>query len=390
MPVAVRRNRLCCAEGEFAVVDYKRKIKTEVNGHVDSLARFVPTDDAGAALDFCRALAQVLKTASQPSPVVADVIEDVVNVPPDVSIVVPAFNEEGNLPVLYRRLVAALGPLDLKWELLFINDGSRDASADVIANLAKADARVTAVDLARNFGHQAAISAGLDHSRGRAVIIMDADLQDPPEELPRFIAHWREGYDVVYAVRRMRPENWLKRAAYSVFYRLLRRISAIPIPLDAGDFSLMDRRVVDLLESMPERNRFLRGMRSWVGLKQIGVQYDRGERLSGHTNYTLGRLIALALDGLFSFSFLPLRVISLTGLAVSALSIILALVYAVQKLVSGLEPAGFATIVVSVFFFSGVQLITLGVLGEYVGRIFEEVRRRPLYVVRQVVRREGQ
>ncbi len=375
--------------GGLAVVDYKQQIKTEVSSQVDSLARLVPTDDAGAALDFCRALALMLKTGGQSSPAVAEVIDDIVDTPPDVSIVVPAFNEEGNLPVIYRRLVAALAPLDLKWELLFVNDGSRDASADVIASLAKADARVTALDLARNFGHQAAISAGLDHSRGRAVIIMDADLQDPPEELPRFIAHWREGYDVVYAVRRMRPENWFKRTAYSAFYRLLRRISAIPIPLDAGDFSLMDRRVVDLLEAMPERNRFLRGMRSWVGLKQIGVSYERGERLSGRSNYTLGRLIALALDGLFSFSFLPLRVISLTGLAVSALSIILALAYAIQKIVSGLEPAGFATIVVSVFFFSGVQLITLGVLGEYVGRIFEEVRRRPLYVVRQIVRQEG-
>ncbi len=371
------------------MIDYEGQIKTEASSQADSLAHTVPTDDAGAALDFCRALAQLLKTAGQPSPAVAEVIDDIVDAPPDVSIVVPAFNEEGNLPVLYRRLVAALAPLDLKWELLFVNDGSRDTSADVIASLAKADARVTAVDLARNFGHQAAISAGLDHSRGRAVVIMDADLQDPPEQLPRFIAHWREGYDVVYAVRHARPESWFKRAAYSAFYRLLHRISAIPIPLDAGDFSLMDRRVVDLLEAMPERNRFLRGMRIWVGLKQIGVNYERGERLSGRSNYTLGRLIALALDGLFSFSFLPLRVISLSGLAVSALSIILALAYAIQKLVSELEPAGFATIVVSVFFFSGVQLITLGVLGEYVGRIFEEVRRRPLYVVRQIVRKEG-
>ncbi len=371
------------------MVDYKRQNITTTDDQLDSLAQSVPTDDPGAALDFCRALAHVLKSAGRPSPDVAEVVDDIVETPPDLSVVVPAYNEEGNLPVLYRRLVAALTPLDLKWELIFVNDGSRDTSAAVIASLAKADARVTAVDLARNFGHQAAISAGLDHSRGRAVVIMDADLQDPPEELPRFIAHWREGYDVVYAVRRMRPENWLKRAAYSTFYRLLRRISAIPIPLDAGDFSLMDRRVVDLLVTMPERNRFLRGMRSWVGLKQIGVNYERGERLSGRSNYTLGRLIALALDGLFSFSFLPLRVISLTGLAVSALSIIMALAYAIQKLVSGLEPAGFATIVVSVFFFSGVQLITLGVLGEYVGRIFEEVRRRPLYVVRQIVRKEG-
>lgn len=369
-------------------VDFDHQNITRAPGRVFSPSLTVPTDDSDAALDFCRALAQALKTAGRPSPAGDDVVDDIVETQPEVSVVVPAFNEEGNLPTLYRRLVAVLVPLNLKWELLLVNDGSRDASAAVIASLAKADARVTAIDLARNFGHQAAISAGLDHSRGRAVVIMDADLQDPPEELPRFVAHWREGYDVVYAVRHARPENWLKRAAYSGFYRLLSRVSATPIPLDAGDFSLMDRRVVDLLQAMPERNRFLRGMRSWVGLKQIGVSYERGERMSGRSNYTLGRLIALALDGLFSFSFLPLRAISLTGLAVSALSILLALAYTIQKLVSGLEPAGFATIVVSVFFFSGVQLITLGVLGEYVGRIFEEVRRRPLYVVRQIVRKE--
>jgi dolichol-phosphate mannosyltransferase len=270
--------------------------------------------------------------------------------------------------------------------LVLVNDGSRDRTLHVMNDLAMADARVTAVDLARNFGHPAAISAGLDHSRGRAVVVMDADLQDPPEMLPKFLDHWRAGFEVVYAVRRTRPETWPKRAAYAAFYRLMRRISEIPIPLDAGDFCLMDRRVVDLLAAMPERNRFLRGMRSWVGLKQIGLEYDRGQRMSGVSNYTIGRLMALALDGVFSFSFLPLRVISLVGLAVSVLSILLAVAYAVQKMVRGLEPPGFATIVVSIFFLAGVQLITLGVLGEYVGRIFEEVRRRPLYVVHRVVR----
>ena len=213
---------------------------------------------------------------------------------------------------------------------------------------------------------------------------MDADLQDPPEVLPQFIAKWKEGYDVVYAIRKERKEGWVKQCCYALFYRLWKRIANIPIPLDAGDFSLMDRRVVDLLVAMPERNRFVRGIRSWVGLNQVGLPYERRERHAGRPSYTLARLLYLALDGLISFSYVPLRLISILGLGVSVLSILMALFYVVKKLVFGLTPPGFATLTAAVFFLAGIQLITIGVIGEYVGRIFEEVKRRPLYVVRRV------
>ena len=203
--------------------------------------------------------------------------------------------------------------------------------------------------------------------------------------LPQFIAKWREGHDVVYAIREQRKESWVKRAAYAAFYRLLQRVANIDIPLDAGDFCIMDRRVVDLLIGMPERNRFVRGIRSWVGLDQIGLAYERHARHAGKPKLTFTRLVYLALDGLVSFSYVPLRVITMLGFTVSVLSIILAVFYVLQKLTVGLNPPGFATIIVAIFFLSGMQLTTIGVIGEYVGRIFEEVKRRPLYVVRQVV-----
>jgi polyisoprenyl-phosphate glycosyltransferase len=240
------------------------------------------------------------------------------------------------------------------------------------------------VELARNFGHQVAISAGLDYARGAGVIVMDADLQDPPEVLPQFIAKWQAGHDVVYAIREQRKENWLKRAAYAAFYRILRRVANIDIPLDAGDFCIMDRRVVDLLVGMPERNRFVRGIRSWVGLDQVGLAYERHARHAGRPKFTFTRLIYLALDGLVSFSYIPLRVITVLGFGVSLISIILAIFYAIKRLTVGLSPPGFATITVAIFFLAGMQLTTIGVIGEYIGRIFEEVKQRPLYVVRRV------
>jgi dolichol-phosphate mannosyltransferase len=203
--------------------------------------------------------------------------------------------------------------------------------------------------------------------------------------LPQFIAKWREGYDVVYAIRERRKESWIMRAAYTAFYRLLQRVANIEIPLDAGDFCIMDRRVVDLLSGMPERNRFLRGIRSWVGLNQVGLAYERQVRHAGKPKYTFSHLIYLALDGLISFSYIPLRVITLIGFGVSLLSIVLAILYTIQKLFYGLTPPGFATLVVAIFFLAGVQLITIGVIGEYVGRIFEEVKQRPLYVLRNVI-----
>lgn len=354
----------------------------------------IPTNDPAAALQFCQALAHFLTTTAElPAKNQAQVhspagVAHAMHTPlprPDLSVVIPVYNEEDNLAMLHTRLTTVLHSAGLDYEIVFVDDGSRDASLEHLYGLANADHHIVVVELARNFGHQVAISAGLDHARGNAVIVMDADLQDPPEVLPQFIAKWREGYDVVYAIRAQRKEGWLKRTAYAAFYRLLQRVANIEIPLDAGDFCIMDRRVVDLLVGMPERNRFVRGIRSWVGLRQVGLAYERHARHAGTPKYTFSRLIYLALDGLISFSYLPLRVITMLGFGVSLLSIVMAVFYAIKKLTVGLSPPGFATLVVSIFFLAGIQLITIGVIGEYVGRIFEEVKRRPLYVVRRVL-----
>jgi dolichol-phosphate mannosyltransferase len=357
----------------------------------------IPTEDAAAALAFCRALAQTFNPNNlfdglSGFPALGRVAiiptSQTLNAPM-LSVVLPIYNEEENLPVLYERLVNTLNALDLSYELIFVDDGSDDHSHELLRQLAMQDARVTMVELARNFGHQVAISAGLDYSRGQGVIVMDADLQDPPESLPQFIAKWREGYDVVYAIRQHRKEGPLMRAAYAIFYRLWRRIANIEIPLDAGDFCIMDRRVVNLLAAMPERTRFVRGIRSWVGLRQTGLTYERHGRYAGSPKYTLWKLAGLALNGLVSFSYIPLRFITMLGFIVSAFSIVMAILYTIQKLTTGLNPPGFATLVVSIFFLAGIQLMTIGVIGEYVGRIFDEVKRRPLYVVRQTLKRES-
>jgi polyisoprenyl-phosphate glycosyltransferase len=347
----------------------------------------VPTDDPAAALRFCRQLAEMLRNETALYGDADGSVAPPAPESPELSVVVPVFNERENLELLYARLSAVLGGEGLRYELIFVDDGSRDGSLELLNGLARRDARVVVVELARNFGHQVAISAGLDHARGAAVAIMDADLQDPPEVLPRFIETWRAGHDVVYAIRERRKEGLAMRVAYAAFYRLLQRVAQIEIPLDAGDFCLMDRRVVDLLNGMPERSRFVRGIRSWVGLSQVGVRYERQGRNAGRPKYTVSRLIYLALDGLVSFSFLPLRVITLLGFAVSLTSIVLAAIYAIQRLTVGLSPPGFATLTVAIFFLSGIQLVTIGVIGEYVGRIFEEVKQRPLYVVRRVTGR---
>src|SRR4051812_45317356 len=344
----------------------------------------IPTDDAAAALAFCRQLSLLLETAPQVGAVdgAADLRDRELR--PDVSVVIPVFNEEANLASLHARLTAVLDSLGLCYEIVFVDDGSRDSSVPLLRALADDDQHVVVVELARNFGHQIAISAGLDHARGAGVMIMDADLQDPPEVLPLFIDKWREGHDVVYAIREQRKENWMKRTAYAVFYRLLQRVANIEIPLDAGDFCIMDRRVVDLLVGMPERNRFVRGIRSWVGLDQVGLAYERHARHAGKPKFTFTRLVYLALDGLVSFSYIPLRLITMLGFLVSFISIALAVFYVIQRLTVGLYPPGFATLTVAIFFLAGMQLVTIGVIGEYVGRIFEEVKRRPLYVVRQL------
>ena len=355
----------------------------------------IPTEDPRAALQFCQSLARMLADASNPAINNTRRLQTVGGIKaapstpehqPELSVVIPVFNEEENITVLHSRLTAVLEDTHIDYEIIFVDDGSNDNSLNQLQNLSVKDKRVLVVELARNFGHQVAITAGLDYSQGKAVIVMDGDLQDPPEVLPEFIAKWREGHHVVYGVRERRKEGWLKRAAYAGFYRLLRRVSNIEIPLDSGDFCIMDRRVVDLLRSMPERNRFVRGIRSWVGLNQAGLPIERHARIAGKPKYTFRRLMLLALDGFVSFSYLPLRIITISGFSISLLSIFAAVFYAAKRLMTGLGPPGFATLVVAVFFLAGVQLITMGVIGEYVGRIFEEVKQRPLYVVRKITR----
>lgn len=359
----------------------------------------IPTTDPTAALRFCQRLARTLTTNSLLS--VSEKNQSLQRdgsekssqgtglTAPDLSVVVPLYNEQDNIAILYSRLHGVLEKTGMEYEVIFVDDGSEDESLELLHHVAAHDRHVTVVELARNFGHQVAITAGLDRARGNAIIVMDADLQDPPEVLPRLIAKWQEGHDVVYAIRQERKEGWLKRAAYAVFYRFWQRVANIEIPLDAGDFCIMDRKVVSLLRSMPERNRFVRGIRSWVGLRQTGLPYERQARHAGRPKYSFGRLMLLALDGLISFSYIPLRVASLAGVGISLLSFLLAGFYFIKKLTTGLNPPGFATLVVAIFFLAGIQLITIGVMGEYVGRIFDEVKRRPLYVVRRVTGHEG-
>jgi len=267
-------------------------------------------------------------------------------------------------------------------EVILVNDGSRDASLELMRRFHEEDHRFKAIDFSRNFGHQVAITAGIDFAQGDAVILLDADLQDPPELLPQFLAKWEEGYQVVYAVRKSRKEHLFKRLAYLAFYRILQKVSNISIPLDSGDFCLMDRVVIDMLKSMRERNRFVRGLRSWTGFHQIGLEYEREERHSGDVKYTMPKLIKLALDGIFSFSYFPLQLASYTGFFVSIASFLGILVYLYRKLIIGGEPQGFPTLVILILFLGGVQLISLGVIGEYIGRVYDEVKQRPIYVIR--------
>ena len=354
-----------------------------------------PVDDPQAALEFCRALSTAMELTSgaeghrqQPALVAAILAPRAESVPPPMlSIVIPVFNEEENLHTLHARITKTFTEQGLDYEIVFVDDGSADQSPDILRRLEAEDRRIVVVEFARNFGHQVAISAGLEHSRGRVVCIMDADLQDPPEVLHTFLAKWQEGWEVVYAVRTERKEWWGKRLAYAGFYRLLQRVANIEIPLDAGDFCVMDRRVVDLLVRMPERNRFVRGIRSWVGFKQIGVPYERQARHAGSPKYTFRKLLYLALDGLVSFSHMPLRIITVLGFTVSLLSFLVALFYLIKKITFGIGVAGFTTLVVSIFFLAGIQLMTIGVIGEYIGRISDEVKHRPLYVARRVTRR---
>jgi dolichol-phosphate mannosyltransferase len=301
---------------------------------------------------------------------------------PELSIVIPVYNEQETLGALMERLTGVLDAFGETYELVFVDDGSHDASLEMLRGYHAADPRIKCLSLSRNFGHQVAVSCGLDHATGRAVIVMDGDLQDPPEILPDLVGRWREGFDVVYAVRQQRKENVVKRMAYASFYWLLHKVSYLDIPLDSGDFSLMDRRVVDQLKNMPERNRFVRGLRTWVGLKQTPFTYERGARYAGESKYGLTKLMRLAFDGLVSYSFVPLRLVSNLGMLVS-LSALAYMAYLLVDRFFGERGTieGWTSTVVIVLFIGGVQLLSLGIIGEYIGRIFDEVKQRPQYVI---------
>jgi polyisoprenyl-phosphate glycosyltransferase len=305
---------------------------------------------------------------------------------PVFSIIAPVYNEIENLPVLYQRVKEVMDTTGEAWELILVDDGSRDGSTEAIRRLAEADPCVRPVIFARNFGHQIAVTAGLDYSRGDAVVIIDADLQDPPEVILDLIAKWREGYQVVYAVRAEREgETFFKKTTAALFYRLIYRITDVKIPLDTGDFRLIDRQVVDVINTMRERHRFLRGMAAWVGYKQIGVPYRRAARFSGQTKYPFNKMLRLALTAITSFSYFPLQMATYVGFASAGVSILAIPVVIILRLTTSAESgvhqlAGQATTLITVLFLGGVQLISLGILGEYIGRIYDEVKGRPLYI----------
>ena len=300
------------------------------------------------------------------------------------SIVAPIYNEVESLPELHRRVRAVMDEIGETWELLLVDDGSTDGSTDRIRHLAKTDPNVKAVIFARNFGHQLAVTAGLDYSRGQAVVIIDADLQDPPEVISDLVAKWREGYEVVFAVRRERKgESWFKRVTASLFYRLIYRITDVDIPVDTGDFRLIDRKAVDALSSMRERHRFLRGMAAWVGFRQVGVPYSRDARFAGSTKYSVGNMVRFALNAVTSFSYFPLQLATYFGFGCAALSAVAIPVVVVLRLMGNQAFLGQATTLIAVLFLGGVQLISLGILGEYIGRLYDEAKGRPLYVVQE-------
>lgn len=300
------------------------------------------------------------------------------------SIIAPIYNEIENLPELYRRVKEVMDSNGESWEFILVDDGSTDGSTDKIRELAEKDKTVRPVIFARNFGHQIAITAGWDHARGDAVVIIDADLQDPPEVILELTKKWKEGYEVVYAVRGEREgESWFKLWTASLFYRLIYQITDVKIPVDTGDFRLMDRKVVNVLKQMRERHRFPRGMSAWVGFKQIGVTYKRAARLAGITKYPFRKMLRLAVNAITGFSYFPLQVATFFGFVSAGISILAIPVVAILRLAGSHFFEGQTTTLISVLFLGGVQLISLGILGEYVGRLYDEAKGRPLYIVRE-------
>ncbi len=308
-------------------------------------------------------------------------------IPMRLSVAIPIYNEAQLVPELLRRVGAVLDGLDGgPHELVIVDDGSSDGSREALVSATALEPRLVVVTLSRNFGHQAALTAALDHVTGDAVVLMDGDLQDPPEAIPLLLRTHREGYDVVYARRAKRKEGWLLRVAYASFYRILARLSNVDLPVDSGDFGLMSRRVVEQLRRAPERHRYLRGLRAWAGYAQAGVTIERAARAGGESKYSLRKLLTLAFDGFFSFSVAPLRAAALLGIGAIGLCTLYALYAVGAKLLYGHTPQGFTALIVIMTFLSGTNLLFLGLMGEYLGRVYEEVKRRPLYVIDRVVR----
>ncbi len=305
---------------------------------------------------------------------------------PEVSVIVPLYNEESVFPSLIERLETLASTLPFLVEFVLVDDGSRDNTPVLMETLAMTNDNYTSVFLSRNFGHQIAVTAGMEAASGTyAVMIIDGDLQDPPELITSFYDKIKEGYDVVFAVRTKRKEGFVKRSAYWLFYRLLKSISEVDIPLDSGDFCMMTRTVNDAVVAMPEQSRFIRGMRTWVGFKQIGVEYERQKRQAGEPKYTFKKLFQLAYDGIFNFSDVPLKLITKLGIFTILLSVVYLSYVLVKKIFFGAVPEGFTALIVAIVLFSGVQLICLGVIGEYVARIYDQVRGRPLFIVKRKI-----
>jgi len=303
---------------------------------------------------------------------------------PRLSVVVPFYNEGPNVEALFARLVPVLDTLGLTWEIVCVNDGSRDDTVDRLVAAHGREPRIKVVDLSRNFGKELALTAGLAHARGDAVVPMDADLQHPPEMLAQFIAKWREGFDVVVAVRKARVgQNFKQRAFAKMFYWVFDHLSEVKLPREVGDFRLMDRKVVDVINRMPERTRFMKGIFAWVGFKTASIPYEQGERAAGDTKWGFVKLLRFAIDGLTAFSTFPLRVWSLVGMAVSGFAFVYIVLRLLRTLFFGVDVPGYESLIVSVLFMGGLQLITLGIIGDYLGRVFAEVKGRPLFIVRE-------
>lgn len=305
---------------------------------------------------------------------------------PKYSFIVPIYNEEENIEEMYRRISQVMDRMDGEVELCLVNDGSRDRSLQMMRDLHQKDPRVVYLSLARNFGHQIAVTAGLNFVRGQVVVILDADLQDPPELIPDMVEKWRQGYQIVYAQRiQRRKEGWFKRFTAYAFYRILKQLADVDIPTDTGDFCLLDRKVVDLLNSMPERNRYIRGLRAWVGFNQIAIKFERDPRFAGDVKYTFRKSLALAINGLVSFSKVPLRLSTYMGFFAALISLFMSVMVLYWRLIQPHSPlTGMAIILMAIFFLGAVQLVSIGILGEYIGRIYEEVKERPLYTLAEV------